>query len=63
MYCKYCGHEISTDSLFCPKCGKALDSPTKDITEDYIQSTNNPNTVHSTEKKGLSTTSLILGIL
>lgn len=63
MYCKYCGHEISADSLFCPKCGKSLDSYTKDIIDDYTQSAYNPNTIHSAEKKGLSITSLILGIL
>ncbi len=26
MFCRYCGAAIAADSLFCPKCGKRLDT-------------------------------------
>lgn len=24
MFCKYCGHQIPDDSVFCEKCGKSF---------------------------------------
>lgn len=28
MYCKFCGNEITNDSVFCAKCGKQVTDPT-----------------------------------
>jgi len=36
MFCRYCGNEITEDSLFCPYCGKNLSS---DIKENNHQAT------------------------
>ncbi|MBO7225218.1 MAG: zinc-ribbon domain-containing protein [Bacteroidales bacterium] len=37
MFCKYCGEQISDDSVFCSKCGKKL---TESITEKKLDSNN-----------------------
>lgn len=34
MYCKYCGHEIADDSVFCAKCGRKVQNDTSTLHED-----------------------------
>lgn len=34
MYCKYCGHEIADDSVFCAKCGKKVQHDMSNSQED-----------------------------
>lgn len=34
MYCKYCGHEIADDSIFCAKCGQKVQHDTSISHED-----------------------------
>ena len=34
MYCRFCGAEIPGDSVFCPKCGKAIGDQSKISGED-----------------------------
>ena len=34
MYCKYCGHEIADDSVFCAKCGRKVQNDTSSLHED-----------------------------
>ena len=57
MFCKYCGQEINNDAIFCPRCGKSLNSTNTSFIENYAEPANS----HPT--KGLSIASLTLGIL
>ena len=30
MFCKFCGHPVSEDAIYCPTCGKKLDEVKKE---------------------------------
>ncbi len=62
MFCNYCGQEISDDAVFCPKCGKALNSTDANFTDGYTKAIN-PYSAKSTETSGLAIASLVLGLL
>lgn len=54
MYCKYCGTELTENTLFCTECGRATEI-------DLVQNTFRTNEKEP-EKIGLSIVALILGI-
>lgn len=62
MYCKHCGSQISDDSVFCQKCGKAQASAKTESEREKSINSNFPNIKNQSVETGWNT-GAILGII